>query len=355
VVEPAADATVSVAVDDHASPAPTVAATDPEPPGPVEDSPIPPDSEDPEEDLPDGAIADSASLAVVRFVKRSTRGIESPVLAIIPCRSPDGSKSMEGQLIAEQVMTELSLLKGIRVVERQRLEDALAEQKLSAEGFVSPETAVRAGKLTGANTILTGSITDLGDVVEMHVRIVSVESGEVVSARKIRARRTIKTFISPLWDDMDRIKTSGKEFKAKLWLNKDRLRIGDTAVIGFSADKDCYVTIFDFSTDGSIAVLFPNRYQRNNRVVAGREYRVPSPDAGYSIQVRGPAGIERLKLFATDKDIELYAKDYSQSPFSVVDPEDDGFVRGLQTVVDGMATSEWGECSCEFVIENVVR
>lgn len=300
-------------------------------------------------------IAKSASDELLSFVTGAVSKLDEPIIAVIPLKHEDGSNSMEGQLITERLLTELSVASNVRVVEREHLAKALEEQKLASEGFVSPETAARTGKLTGARVILAGTITELGDTVEIHVRLFSVESGEAVAAKKVKARRSIKTFISPLWDDIDRIKSSGEKFSARLWMEADRLRIGDTVKIFFKADRDCYVTVFDFSTDGSITVLFPNRFQTNNKIKGGRKYELPGEDGGYKIRVRGPAGIERLKLFATTEDIQLYERDYSQSPFSTVTDGDQSFARGLQVTMDGLKKTDWAETSCEFLIENVLR
>jgi len=300
--------------------------------------------------------AASASTELAAFVQAHVSQLSEPVIAVIPFRREDGSKSMEGQLIAERLLTELSLVPDLRIVERQLLEAALAEQKLGLEGFVSAETAARAGRLTGARGLLAGTITELGDSVEIHARLFSVESGEVIAAKDVTARRTVKTFISPLWDDIDAIKSKGNRFGAKLWTESDRLRIGDIAQIHFQVDQTCYVTVFDFATDGSITILFPNRFQPDNRLKAGRVYKVPADEAGYKLRVRGPAGIERLKLFATSEDVPLYVRDYSQSPFSAMTDGDmvDG-VRGLQATVDNLLDADWAEASWEFLIENALR
>jgi hypothetical protein len=262
---------------------------------------------------------------------------------------------MEGVLTAERLVTLLSTDATVRVVEREQLAKALEEQKLSVEGFVSPETAVRAGKLSGASGILAGTLTEQGETVEFHARLFSVESGEILAAHKVTARRAIRTFINPLWDDIDRIKSSGKHFKSRMWIERDRLRIGDEAKILFEVDRDCFVTIFDFSTDGTIAVLFPNHFQPNNAVKAGRKYELPGEAAGFKIRVRGPAGIERLKLFATTSDVPLYERDYSQAPFSAVKDGDQQLMRGLKIAIEDKSVADWSETTCEFLIENVLR
>lgn len=305
--------------------------------------------------LAQDALTESASDQLVALVRTSVSNLPAPVIAVLPFRRADGSKAMEGELIADRLVTQLTLEPGLRVVERRQLEAALAEQKLAIEGFVSAETAARAGKLTGARALVTGTLTDLGEMIELNARLFDVQSGEVIAAQTVKARRSIKTFINPLWDDIDAVKARGRKFKARVWTEGDRLRVGDLAAIQFEVERDCYVTLFDFPTDGSVTVLFPNRFQPDNRVKAGRTYRVPAVDAGYKVRVRGPAGIERIKLFATTEDVQLYVRDFAQSPFSTLDDGDMASLRGLQATSDDLQKSDWGEDSWEFLIENVLR
>ncbi len=187
------------------------------------------------------ALVESPSVTLANFVAQAASGLTASNITVLPFQHEDGSPSIEGQLLAERILTELSTNRNLRVVEREHLDKALAEQKLSLEGFVSPETAVKVGKLTGAKGVLTGTITELGDLLEIHARLFAVESGEVVAARKINSRRSVKTFINPLWDDMERIKTTGKPFNAKVWMDKARLPIGDEARLHFKVDHDCWV------------------------------------------------------------------------------------------------------------------
>ena len=180
-------------------------------------------------------------------------------LVVFPFPYADGIKSIEGALIAERVVTRLTEGGQVRVVERAMIDKIMEEQKLSAAGFVDPSTAVEVGRLLGARGILSGTITDLGDVIEIHARLLNVETGEVVGTLKRRARKTIKTFISPLWSEIERIKTESPSFDLKVWADRGRAstevpgyRIGDFITLYFKADRDCYVTIFDFTTSGSI-------------------------------------------------------------------------------------------------------
>jgi len=300
-------------------------------------------------------VSDSAAETLHGFVMENVDKLPTPVLVVMPFRNQNGSKSMEGELIAERLITELSVEPKLRIVERQNLDKALAEQQLAMEGFISPESAARAGRLTGAGAVLAATLTAMGENIEIQARLFSVETGDVIAAKQVVTRRTIRSFINPLWDDIDAIKSTGHKFKARVWTESDRLRIGDEAVICFEVGQDCHVTIFDYSTDGSITVLFPNRFQPDNRARPGQIYRIPPEEGGYRIRIQGPPGREQLKLFATTEDVPLYVRDYSQTPFNSINDVDADSVRGLFATFEKMPETGWAEASWEFLVERVLR
>ncbi|NOX97480.1 MAG: DUF4384 domain-containing protein [Nitrospirae bacterium] len=289
------------------------------------------------------------------IVENNLDKLPGKTIAVIPFSYPDGIKSMEGSLISERLITRLTEDGKVKVLERYMLEEALKEQKLNASGLVDPRLAVKLGKIIGAQGILSGTITDLGEKIEINARLFKVETGEVIAARTLRARKTIKTFISPLWDEINRIKQESPSFKARIWLDKDAYKIGDFLTVRFETDRDSYVTIFDFNTDGSVFILFPNRFVPNNRVKGGKTYTIPAEEDGYKIRVHGPAGLERLKLFATTKDIPLFTEDYSQSPFRSLSEDKRSTPRNLQAIIDNLEKNSWAESRVEFLIENVFR
>ncbi len=82
--------------------------------------------------------------------------------------------------MAEVLITELSRNSTIRVVERDRLQQLLEEQDLSASGRVDAETAVRVGKILGARHMLLGTfIIDPRENMRIDVRAVNTETSEV--------------------------------------------------------------------------------------------------------------------------------------------------------------------------------
>lgn len=127
--------------------------------------------------------------------------------------------------------------------------------------------------------------------------------------------------ISPLWSEIERVKKESPSFTIRFWGDADErptempgYRIGDFAQFHFEADRDCFVTIFDFTTSGSIHILYPNSFTKDNKVIGGRQYTFPDDQAGFKIRVKGPPGIEPLKLFATTKNIPLSKRTTRRNP-----------------------------------------
>lgn len=95
------------------------------------------------------------------------------------------------------------------------------------------------------------------------------------------------------------IENSTNPFHVRIWTEKNHFRIGDPVTLYLKADRDCYVTLLDIGTSGTLRVLFPNPYQRDNFIHGGKTYIIPDPAIGYEVRVDGPPGIERVKAIAS--------------------------------------------------------
>ena len=97
------------------------------------------------------------------------------------------------------------------------------------------------------------------------------------------------------------------EFNLQVWVNNNSSTnyIGDTVTFNFKADKDCYITLIDVGTDGTVTILYPNYFFTGNKITAGQTYSIPSPDMGFNIRVAGPAGQEMVKAIATLEPVDI--------------------------------------------------
>ena len=80
--------------------------------------------------------------------------------------------------LQQMLLTELSQNSNLRIIERGRLNDLLAEQNLAAQGRADQAGAAQIGKLVGARYVVLGSYTDLFGQFRMDTRVVDVETGE---------------------------------------------------------------------------------------------------------------------------------------------------------------------------------
>jgi TolB-like protein len=107
-----------------------------------------------------------------------------PTLAILYFeyggRNPDLAPLSTG--LAEMLISDLAGTESVTIVERQRLQAVLDEQKLSAGGKVDPRTAVRLGRLLGARYLVLGSYFDMGKNLRADARLVDVETSRIVTA-----------------------------------------------------------------------------------------------------------------------------------------------------------------------------
>lgn len=91
--------------------------------------------------------------------------------------------------IQQLLLTELAQNERLRVVERSRLREILAEQALVTSGQVDPGTAARIGKLVGARYVITGVFVDLYGRFRMDGRVIDVETGEVLKSEEVQDRK----------------------------------------------------------------------------------------------------------------------------------------------------------------------
>ncbi len=103
-------------------------------------------------------------------------------VAVMDFNTLDGSVTVLGRFIGEELITRLFETERLKVIERSLLEKAIEELKFNTSDLVDPTIAKQVGKVVGADAIVTGTLSDLGDSVKINARVIMVESGEVIGA-----------------------------------------------------------------------------------------------------------------------------------------------------------------------------
>lgn len=112
-------------------------------------------------------------------------------LAIIDFDNNSGNKDWDymEKGVPRILITNLAQNKGLKIVERAKLDKAIKELNFSQTGLVNPETAKKLGKLIGADFALFGSITKFGTnrpTIVVDVTIIDVQTGEIKYVESVR-------------------------------------------------------------------------------------------------------------------------------------------------------------------------
>ena len=87
--------------------------------------------------------------------------------------------------LADMLITDLSNVKSIQIVEREKLESLLKEIDLGEGKFIDPNTAQKLGKGLGAEYILTGAFLSIDPMMRIDARIIEVATGKIIGAEEM--------------------------------------------------------------------------------------------------------------------------------------------------------------------------
>lgn len=82
--------------------------------------------------------------------------------------------------LSENLTGALLQVPGLPVVERQRLKDLLAEQKLASGLLADDDSRLRLGRIVGAARMVFGGFFVIGEAVQVHVRVIDTATARVV-------------------------------------------------------------------------------------------------------------------------------------------------------------------------------
>lgn len=91
--------------------------------------------------------------------------------------------------LQQMLTTEFAQNNALRVVERSQVHALMQEQDLGASGRVDPQTAARIGRLVGAKYMVMGSFIDFYGDFRLDLRVVNVETSEIVRVERMRKPR----------------------------------------------------------------------------------------------------------------------------------------------------------------------
>lgn len=179
-----------------------------------------------------------------------------------------------------------------------------------------------------------------------------------------------KRWILEQFEELDKIKGSQNAFNINIWTQEgtsstprditiipstttDSYRIGGKITFFFCSDQDCFLTLFNLGTSGSVTILFPNKLFRDNLIMANRIYSIPGEGYSFEYMLSGPSGVEIAKAIATVDKVDLADLDFSLKDTVFHSVERSAAAKDIQIVekrVKELPVTGWAIATCEFAV-----
>lgn len=90
-----------------------------------------------------------------------------------------------GKGIASMMISDLGAVPEIQLLERERIRDILKEMELTRSQYFDSTTAVKVGRLTGAEYIIVGAFAAVEPQMRIDTRVVRVGTGQIVKTARV--------------------------------------------------------------------------------------------------------------------------------------------------------------------------
>lgn len=117
---------------------------------------------------------------------------EKRVVAVVRYDNNTGDGQYEhlGRALSSMMISDLSVLdEKIQLVERERLEELLAELDLQQSAYVDPNSAQSLGMIVGAQYVVAGAFVTAEPIMRLDTRIARVETSEIVTTAEVTGER----------------------------------------------------------------------------------------------------------------------------------------------------------------------
>ena len=111
--------------------------------------------------------------------------------AVVDFTDLQGCVTELGRYLAEDLSVALAGdAKGFEVIDRTNLKVILQEHHLAATGIIDPDTARELGQIAGVDTLVTGTIAPLGDVIHVSAKALDTNTAMIIGGVTMDIPRT---------------------------------------------------------------------------------------------------------------------------------------------------------------------
>jgi hypothetical protein len=126
------------------------------------------------------------------------------------------------------------------------------------------------------------------------------------------------------------------------------VRVGDTVVFRFQANRPCGVALIDLGTSGAASAVLPNRWVPTATAEANRPVLFPDPRKGeFDFELSGPSGVERVVAVAWEGRLPVPLAPAGEHPFRELPAAE---VAALCDALAALPADRWAACAVEFEV-----
>ena len=132
-------------------------------------------------------LNNSSDFTIVKELNERTTAKDARRVAVIYFDNTSQEQNLDKlkKGLAGMLISDLSNINMINIVERDRIEEILKEQNLQTSEKVDQNSLVNLGKLLGAEIILTGAYFEMFGSFRIDARFIDVETGEILKSEGV--------------------------------------------------------------------------------------------------------------------------------------------------------------------------
>ena len=237
------------------------------------------------------------------------------------------------------------------VITRERLADLQNEGKFQAKDIVEPGTEAKKVQIEGVQGIVRGRFYYKPPNLTIYAEIAYLDGGEIrkvktiIPTSEVAARiwptdtgkqsqpevaiapQAVKESTASQAEVESRVKKVNKDFDLQITTTdgKRGYAEGETVSFRVRANHDCYIAVIDNQIDGTGILLFPNGFNSENYLPAGKAIDVPGTvKHGFEIQISPPFGSDVVQVIACTRKEDLqkvlsaFPSSTAQNPYTTV-------------------------------------
>ncbi len=134
----------------------------------------------------DQTLAKLFDMAIAQIIDYASIKLPAGVpTGALPVVAQAETGKLNAEYFSEQLVLSLARNKTFAAVERKDMQKILKELELQMSGITEEANAAKVGKVLGAQMLLTGTLFDRKDTYEIFLKLLRVETGEILSVTKL--------------------------------------------------------------------------------------------------------------------------------------------------------------------------